>query len=95
MIVTKVMVPGTGKTQTEKYSFKAESENSRDEWVSRINVYTKNLDMEKLDIVTEEEKQEVFIDQILEDIFTQFNNEMVDNQLEQKYDKLAALRETN
>ena len=51
--------------------------------------------MEKLDTVKEEIKEEDFIDQILEDIFTLFNNEIVDNQLDIKYDKLATLRETN
>jgi hypothetical protein len=29
--------------------------------------------------VTEEEKQEVLVDQVLEDIFTHFSNEMYEN----------------
>ena len=83
MILTKVMLPGNLKNQTQKYSFKAETEKSRNEWVSYINTYTKNLDStDKIETVTEQEKEEVIAEKILEDIFTQFNNEVVDNELE-------------
>ena len=54
MVVTKLMVPGTTRTRTQEYSFKAESGQLRNTWVAQINKYTKNLDMEKLDTVTEE-----------------------------------------
>ena len=54
MIVTKIMVPGTGRTKTQEYSFKAENGQLRNTWVAQINKYTKNLEIEKLETVTEE-----------------------------------------